>query len=1613
MNGGGAAAHRPAETRRRGSYTANLLGNIRGHLAGLQGYDVMALELIQNADDAGAEEVAFDITGEGLAVRNSGEFTYCGELDSSPCPHRARSGYDCDYHRIVDVGSGGKLLQSENIGRFGIGFLSTYQVCDHPEIRSAGIRLTLIPESGEWTVEEPYEEPGGTTLFLPWAQDPASATRLALRVSHVDASHIARMAEDITRVLRHSLLFLRHVRKAEVCRDGALVLRCELDRADSSDLKTSFRPGGEVERWKILRADAAEAARSLCAEHPQLASLGRSTEVGVGLRVEPGLLSEGRLYAFLPTEQRTGLPLHINGDFFPESDRKHVIFAGHQHEQAWNEMLVEAAAEEIARDAEGLFEMLGHAQLWELLGRAYELDGKGSGHPECYRRIWELIKGAAPLARIVPTQDGSVHRPDGVYLPPNALTADQARVLLEVGGRAAVEELRPFWNAMVQLGAHRLTLEPFVGLLERAMSGNAGKAPVDEERVAGFYRPLWRILEELIPAPEKSGAGTREAVERLKRLPVVVTQHGLAVPIDESYAVPAGLDHGRVAALLPGLGVVSRRFAGYPNLGRLVRVLNLDVVAAHIRFRLDSASAEEVVGGDRTALRGFYGLLVDLDDRGGSADGVYEVLRGLPIWPSSRGLVPAKGALLPGDFRDPIGRSELLDIALLPARVCGFLTGKIGVTTQTIEAYVRNVLPGYFGAGPADPSKYGRLMTELADHPSLANDETTRKLLGSLRLVPTRDGGWSRPGDSYRRSEGLVKVLGEARQLWLDESRIPDVPTVHGFLDLVGIRQTAAARHLVERIVGIADGFAPGDDARAASREAFYALCDEYEASKEDDAFQEAIAELRGADCLPADGDPDTWYPPDSLYAPFRADAFRSQAHILDFRSTTRLKTELLEAVGVTIDPSTRLVVDHLKHCMEHGVAPHRSTYQVLNERAESDPLVSELEGTRCIYVGDGFVRTNQVYWVAQQLGRYAFTVPESIKSFTPLFGAIGVKDAPECSDYVEILLDLVGEHYEGSAAVAGAERTVYDTCLAAIAAAHEREECGDADLRRLAEAPTILNLAGMATLPDEILLHDSEWYAGFFGGELDQALCRLPAEHWALAEALGVRRLSQSARVSLDYVGEPQREEAELAERFAERKDIFARLLHDQPARVQEGVRVALGMIEAVSGEDLRIEASVDLGGGTTFAPPSAAHAFYDGANGCLTVRRPVDRRRWAHILNAVFHQLMPDAPGGEISTLTLGVRPLMEMGVEEAHRELTDAGVPDLDSGPESTEPGDLASPELGGLGAGEDATGDEETDETEPESASEPPDGDDLQDGVREVRDRDLQTLYGDDDAAVGRGHPRGGRDAAAEEGGESRGRPEAEVEDRGDAQSGGHAQRAGTDGTPPRTKPRPKHKQQWDRRLLSYVRRKTAEPPEDGDDAVDPLEHNLAVEAAARAAVCAYEKERGRLPEQMAQTHPGYDIVSRDPVDGEVRWIEVKGVAGEWNQTGVGLSGLQFSNAQNYGDAYWLYVVEFVEDPEHTGVHAIQNPAMRVTAFMFDGNWREAAADERADPTMRFVPGVRVRHERLGTGEIRKVVERGISKSLTIWFDRTQQEVPNVALNLAVIRVLEEDDGDDDT
>lgn len=94
----------------------------------------------------------------------------------------------------------------------------------------------------------------------------------------------------------------------------------------------------------------------------------------------------------------------------------------------------------------------------------------------------------------------------------------------------------------------------------------------------------------------------------------------------------------------------------------------------------------------------------------------------------------------------------------------------------------------------------------------------------------------------------------------MDESRIPSARSVRTFLEQLGIQDTASPRHLVDRMIFIAERFEPQDDAKRASEEAFYYLCDNYEQWKTTNSFQQAVDDLKDEACFPSEGDSTSWY---------------------------------------------------------------------------------------------------------------------------------------------------------------------------------------------------------------------------------------------------------------------------------------------------------------------------------------------------------------------------------------------------------------------------------------------------------------------------------------------------------------------------------------------------------------------------------------------------------------------------------------------------------------------------------------------------------------------------------------------------------------------------------
>ena len=145
----------------------------------------------------------------------------------------------------------------------------------------------------------------------------------------------------------------------------------------------------------------------------------------------------------------------------------------------------------------------------------------------------------------------------------------------------------------------------------------------------------------------------------------------------------------------------------------------------------------------------------------------------LPIYRAGGGFVAAQSALLPGDFEDPIGVVSLLAKEYYDAVTQEFLRDTLRVDRQSLETYVTTQLPGFFENAPP-VGKYRELLTVLAKHSSsLLCSQVLKDTLCELRMVPTRDGGWSTPNRTYKHDEVLDRLLGFGPEWWLDETRTP------------------------------------------------------------------------------------------------------------------------------------------------------------------------------------------------------------------------------------------------------------------------------------------------------------------------------------------------------------------------------------------------------------------------------------------------------------------------------------------------------------------------------------------------------------------------------------------------------------------------------------------------------------------------------------------------------------------------------------------------------------------------------------------------------------------------------------------------------------------------
>ncbi|MCK8045333.1 DUF3883 domain-containing protein [Shewanella sp. 1CM18E] len=102
--------------------------------------------------------------------------------------------------------------------------------------------------------------------------------------------------------------------------------------------------------------------------------------------------------------------------------------------------------------------------------------------------------------------------------------------------------------------------------------------------------------------------------------------------------------------------------------------------------------------------------------------------------------------------------------------------------------------------------------------------------------------------------------------------------------------------------------------------------------------------------------------------------------------------------------------------------------------------------------------------------------------------------------------------------------------------------------------------------------------------------------------------------------------------------------------------------------------------------------------------------------------------------------------------------------------------------------------------------------------------------------------------------------------------------------------------------------------------------------------------GYQPKHLGGNNPGYDIEAINPLTGEIIFVEVKGIRGAWNHTGVALSASQASICRQYTDNFWLVVVENLASTPL--LHMLVNPLNKIDKYYFDQNWAAVAEEMTA-------------------------------------------------------------------
>jgi hypothetical protein len=490
-------------------------------------------ELIQNAEDAGATELAFEMFGDRLELRHDGRpFT------------------GADVRGVCGVGKSAKSGDLTAIGKFGIGFKSVYAYTRSPRVHSGDEHFGIENYVRPFAVEPPAVPSAGTLFVFPFDHDTVPAAEAASEI----AAALAALQPRI-------LLFLRSITRLRVA--GA--------RVPASVLERTVVPGPAAQRRVTLSRNG-RLDEEWLAWHRQ--ALDQAPPVEIAFRTEAGRLvpcDSSPLIVSFPTEKETFLGFLVQGPYRTTPARDNV--PGHDPS---NQLLVRETGTLLG---DVLRELRDDGLLTVEALQALPLEEPRFPAGSMFRPLFDAVGEILTAEPMIPVAGGGYGVAVDLELAggagvPELLDPDQLGALCGAGrpvrfaDASITEHLAPaLWRYLRdEIGIDEVTPAEVVARVTREFL----EAQPDEW-ITRFYDFLYYNSSEW---------------EAARAAPVIRLEDGSQVaPLD---------GQGRLAVYLPGpvassLPTVRRAIAGAPAARRFLEALNLgepDMVAEALQIVL-------------------------------------------------------------------------------------------------------------------------------------------------------------------------------------------------------------------------------------------------------------------------------------------------------------------------------------------------------------------------------------------------------------------------------------------------------------------------------------------------------------------------------------------------------------------------------------------------------------------------------------------------------------------------------------------------------------------------------------------------------------------------------------------------------------------------------------------------------------------------------------------------------------------------------------------------------------------------------------------------------------------------------------------------------------------